>query len=154
MIRRPPRSTRTDTLFPYTTLFRSNNADAIGRDIAGLWVNRNGGEGDWEQRVKGTLAPRGARHHTLSQFWQARLAYVPGHSGELLYANCEGGNAHDQLMWLKDDGAEIVGLPAYRLRAFDFGMAAPGAARPAVYFYGTFDKVQGLYARLDRKRVV
>src|SRR3546814_4418913 len=28
MIRRPPISTRTDTLFPYTTLFRS-----IGRDI-------------------------------------------------------------------------------------------------------------------------
>src|SRR3546814_319303 len=28
MIRRPPRSTRTDTLFPYTTLFRSLAADA------------------------------------------------------------------------------------------------------------------------------
>src|SRR3546814_1520546 len=27
MIRRPPRSTRTDTLFPYTTLFRSEVAD-------------------------------------------------------------------------------------------------------------------------------
>src|SRR3546814_6518402 len=27
MIRRPPRSTRTDTLFPYTTLFRSTSAD-------------------------------------------------------------------------------------------------------------------------------
>src|SRR3546814_8131727 len=26
MIRRPPRATRTDTLFPYTTLFRSNAA--------------------------------------------------------------------------------------------------------------------------------
>src|SRR3546814_11102013 len=26
MIRRPPRSTRTDTLFPYTTLFRSHRA--------------------------------------------------------------------------------------------------------------------------------
>src|SRR3546814_1109238 len=26
MIRRPPRSTRTDTLFPYTTLFRSGQA--------------------------------------------------------------------------------------------------------------------------------
>src|SRR3546814_12324172 len=26
MIRRPPRSTRTDTLFPYTTLFRSEHA--------------------------------------------------------------------------------------------------------------------------------
>src|SRR3546814_2751746 len=30
MIRRPPRSTRTDTLFPYTTLFRSNG---LVRDI-------------------------------------------------------------------------------------------------------------------------
>src|SRR3546814_14850352 len=28
MRRRPPRPTRTDTLFPYTTLFRSNLADA------------------------------------------------------------------------------------------------------------------------------
>src|SRR3546814_17735514 len=27
MIRRPPRSTRTDTLFPYTTLFRSAGTD-------------------------------------------------------------------------------------------------------------------------------
>src|SRR3546814_13949873 len=27
MIRRPPRSTRTDTLFPYTTLFRSAEVD-------------------------------------------------------------------------------------------------------------------------------
>src|SRR3546814_1823173 len=30
MIRRPPRSTRTDTLFPYTTLFRS---DVLGLQI-------------------------------------------------------------------------------------------------------------------------
>src|SRR3546814_18449530 len=29
MIRRPPRSTRTDTLFPYTTLFRSNVAGTL-----------------------------------------------------------------------------------------------------------------------------
>src|SRR3546814_20418425 len=29
MIRRPPRSTRTDTLFPYTTLFRSQAAGTI-----------------------------------------------------------------------------------------------------------------------------
>src|SRR3546814_4200710 len=31
MIRRPPRSTRTDTLFPYTTLFRSMAIDAVER---------------------------------------------------------------------------------------------------------------------------
>src|SRR3546814_1347039 len=30
MIRRPPRSTRTDTLFPYTTLFRSVLHDLLG----------------------------------------------------------------------------------------------------------------------------
>src|SRR3546814_12014990 len=30
MIRRPPRSTRTDTLFPYTTLFRSADNAASG----------------------------------------------------------------------------------------------------------------------------
>src|SRR3546814_17337579 len=30
MIRRPPRSTRTDTLFPYTTLFRSNDLVKAG----------------------------------------------------------------------------------------------------------------------------
>src|SRR3546814_10967237 len=31
MIRRPPRSTRTDTLFPYTTLFRSNRIYTVKR---------------------------------------------------------------------------------------------------------------------------
>src|SRR3546814_3085048 len=33
MIRRPPRATRTDTLFPYTTLFRSASPDG-GRPAA------------------------------------------------------------------------------------------------------------------------
>src|SRR3546814_11965891 len=32
MIRRPPRSTRTDTLFPYTTLFRSESLDRLERN--------------------------------------------------------------------------------------------------------------------------
>src|SRR3546814_6016097 len=38
MIRRPPRSTRTDTLFPYTTLFRSGLrlARQAGREDPGL----------------------------------------------------------------------------------------------------------------------
>src|SRR3546814_4905127 len=38
MIRRPPRSTRTDTLFPYTTLFRSGGdgvrVRSVGQDAA------------------------------------------------------------------------------------------------------------------------
>src|SRR3546814_3194519 len=35
MIRRPPRSTRTDTLFPYTTLFRSAGSDPAAQAMAG-----------------------------------------------------------------------------------------------------------------------
>src|SRR3546814_3034839 len=35
MIRRPPISTRTDTLFPYTTLFRSRAGDLDAGDILG-----------------------------------------------------------------------------------------------------------------------
>src|SRR3546814_12045240 len=35
MIRRPPRSTRTDTLFPYTTLFRSTEVD---EEQLGAWL--------------------------------------------------------------------------------------------------------------------
>src|SRR3546814_4817858 len=34
MIRRPPRSTRTDTRFPYTTLFRSDDVDLFALQLA------------------------------------------------------------------------------------------------------------------------
>src|SRR3546814_6682270 len=43
MIRRPPRSTRTDTLFPYTTLFRSNVNQGVvvfGSDMRLVDCNR------------------------------------------------------------------------------------------------------------------
>src|SRR3546814_4290587 len=46
MIRRPPRSTRTDTLFPYTTLFRSaggqQGGEAQGRGAAQNLAPGNG----------------------------------------------------------------------------------------------------------------
>src|SRR3546814_9313356 len=41
MIRRPPRSTRTDTLLPYTTLFRSNRGGhRDAKDLARLRLHR------------------------------------------------------------------------------------------------------------------
>src|SRR3546814_11312643 len=43
MIRRPPRSTRTDTLFPYTTLFRSISTNP-GAPFAPLAKIASGGE--------------------------------------------------------------------------------------------------------------
>src|SRR3546814_4524869 len=45
MIRRPPRSTRTDTLFPYTTLFRSS-------------LFRPSIQREWEACTRMTAAPR------------------------------------------------------------------------------------------------
>src|SRR3546814_10274665 len=50
MIRRPPRSTRTDTLFPYTTLFRS--IVFVG-DVAEI------GDGDDDELMAGRLLERG-----------------------------------------------------------------------------------------------
>src|SRR3546814_4122474 len=40
MIRRPPRSTRTDTLFPYTTLFRSLADDQDGGFLVPVGAER------------------------------------------------------------------------------------------------------------------
>src|SRR3546814_16595499 len=58
MIRRPPRSTRTDTLFPYTTLFRSPTAGDLksltgrgvtasvdGEDDGGIHATGDGDDG-------------------------------------------------------------------------------------------------------------
>src|SRR3546814_8489926 len=76
MIRRPPRSTRTDTLFPDTTLFRSQ---CRGPERRGAGVRRDlseqgvaGGTGEHRQgenrraRVRGTViaAAQPARHRS------------------------------------------------------------------------------------------
>src|SRR3546814_5610981 len=48
MIRRPPRSTRTDTLFPYTTLFRSLARNRIGPGHIAPFDHRDIGAGTFE----------------------------------------------------------------------------------------------------------
>src|SRR3546814_5847537 len=58
MLPRPPRSTRTDTLFPYTTLFRSCSSD-----LARRWP--------WVLRLR--RQPRGCR---TSRFADLRTEYV------------------------------------------------------------------------------
>src|SRR3546814_9401778 len=64
MIRRPPRSTRTDTLFPYTTLFRSAivmkqlgvNVTMIGADVTQKISAINGS--NFMNQVYSTIPPR------------------------------------------------------------------------------------------------
>src|SRR3546814_9162465 len=48
MIRRPPRSTRTDTLFPYTTLFRSRAVASIAHGLQRhLYLGNLDAKRDW-----------------------------------------------------------------------------------------------------------
>src|SRR3546814_5801321 len=70
MRRRPPRSTRTDTLFPYTTLFRSaalarrhlGFGEAVGEaDTAAVWACRHGWHGLAQGLVVAGWPDRGCR---------------------------------------------------------------------------------------------
>src|SRR3546814_4741807 len=61
MIRRPPRSTRTDTLFPYTTLFRSpERSDRFGPPAAFGRIlvsdDRTEGRLTWQNRKSAAIA--------------------------------------------------------------------------------------------------
>src|SRR3546814_4080042 len=70
MIRRPPRSTRTDTLFPYTTLFRSpvrSDERCIADEARRALGGRDPGETIEQQLVVllvgGVLAGKSGRSH-------------------------------------------------------------------------------------------
>src|SRR3546814_11094528 len=94
MIRRPPRSTRTDTLFPYTTLFRSVGHHANGTmdaRIKSTHDNENGLTGPLPARpppqrpahdeAKGEAAEMGAPADEVGA-GQARFAHQPDHRSE------------------------------------------------------------------------
>src|SRR3546814_3358389 len=61
MIRRPPRSTRTDTLFPYTTLFRS--AKVLGQQVQPVGAVLDAG--DPQARVTLEHAVHDQRRHRV-----------------------------------------------------------------------------------------
>src|SRR3546814_17801892 len=82
MIRRPPRSTRTDTLFPSTTLFRSVEALQVLRVV----------EGDGDRRLA-------ARLGHLSRADAGQVAV------DLIDVDVTQGNARQ----LDDDGGQLVG---------------------------------------------
>src|SRR3546814_7415455 len=66
MIRRPPRSTRTDTLFPYTTLFRSASNAHCARVVSHLERRRRGDRGAAGGRARAdrpVAARRAGRGH-------------------------------------------------------------------------------------------
>src|SRR3546814_1276079 len=87
MIRRPPRSTRTDTLFPYTTLFRSGAAifgqlalDPVDKAAVGKMAEDRQARGD----AIGRHAPRDAEHRrAVDQMIAAPHRRSEEHTSEL-----------------------------------------------------------------------
>src|SRR3546814_5535467 len=74
MIRRPPRSTRTDTLFPYTTLFRS---ERDGQEIA-IFEARRRTQRRGRQRMdsRRQFAHRRSEEHTSELQSLMRISYA------------------------------------------------------------------------------
>src|SRR3546814_6670461 len=70
MIRRPPRSTRTDTLFPYTTLFRSRPGTAGGRRRSGAQALQGGHRQWW--RTGAQTSKRGHDQRGTKVRWRGR----------------------------------------------------------------------------------
>src|SRR3546814_15643915 len=86
MIRRPPRSTRTDTLFPYTTLFRSHHIAIVSFRQRGqtewtveMLVNLQTGETWRFDKIDDRASDAGRR--------LTRLARWPGYAALAILAN-------------------------------------------------------------------
>src|SRR3546814_1928932 len=98
MIRRPPRSTRTDTLFPYTTLFRSRLLHAA--------------EGRRRGEMLGFVDPDGSARDALSDRERLVLVAAPDRAAETIFA---GIGARDDIVEVveldqRQDGAELLFL--------------------------------------------
>src|SRR3546814_3217159 len=73
MIRRPPRSTRPDTLFPYTTLFRSR-LKRLRDQISGRCLAVSAGDADAEQVLRSIVVVAGCNlASTRGELWHGDL---------------------------------------------------------------------------------
>src|SRR3546814_16614493 len=80
MIRRPPRSTRTDTLFPYTTLFRSQALGAGVAELAGEGAADLAGDAERAAVFLGNVD--GLNLLAVGQAQQPLAGAVPGDLGD------------------------------------------------------------------------
>src|SRR3546814_4045484 len=95
MIRRPPRSTRTDTLFPYTTLFRSVNSN-IHKALGSLGVVTDGCIRNLDaipegfQMIAGSVKPSHAFVHMVGYGIQVNVAGMVVAHDDLIHADRHG----------------------------------------------------------------
>src|SRR3546814_15517509 len=74
MIRRPPRSTRTDTLFPYTTLFRS--PESPSRNWRTTWLPPTLPTGSWCECWRTKNLRHRSEEHTSELQSLMRISYA------------------------------------------------------------------------------
>src|SRR3546814_12501990 len=124
MIRRPPRSTRTDTLFPYTTLFRSEELAAETAPTRTGWPRgsglaelvRLGGEAD-DHGALADVDHAGQAHHALDHLDVVRSPGVDqgGVAGQCQHfvefaavANRDGRGRHDVVAGARRNHAHLL----------------------------------------------
>src|SRR3546814_8454495 len=76
MIRRPPRSTRTDTLFPYTTLLRSGGLLLLHAIFAHLLDQRRALERQQARRFRDDAVGERSEEHTSELQSLMRISYA------------------------------------------------------------------------------
>src|SRR3546814_2930850 len=110
MIRRPPRSTRTDTLFPYTTLFRSRHCNNK--------VRRRRRRRPWRRRRRASARGRELRKRSACPRPIRRARGGQNLSDFVAPAKAEAANGFTQLRWTNPPEAP-------RLRGGDGNVSSP-----------------------------
>src|SRR3546814_14320291 len=100
MMRRPPRSTRTDTLFPYTTLFRSIGGYGSGSYCSAATINT---------RSKRVVITAGhCVHEGRGGTWHSNLVFVPRYDGTAAdptpYGTFQARTLHTFKTWVQKGG--------------------------------------------------
>src|SRR3546814_7702201 len=131
MTRRPPRSTRTDTLFPYTTLFRSYGVESAHAFVdvafiidalpAAFIIREFGDVGAGYERLAADAAEHGDADGAVGRYVPRRIAQVvPHRAGQRIV----GGRVVEADMGL------VAPLLVNKARLAHFAASRCGARRP------------------------
>src|SRR3546814_13006607 len=117
MIRRPPRSTRTDTLFPYTTLFRSyapRPADGLG---VRTWRERMASEAGKTIYKERPISECNHGHWRNSKLWQITVRGAELATAAMLLQALSTNLLHGNLMhkaeWTRVRSGQTASLRAH-----------------------------------------
>src|SRR3546814_7435906 len=123
MIRRPPRSTRTDTLFPYTTLFRSLDAREAGRRLGVRYLLEGSVRVTGQRvRVTGQLIDAESGVHVWAESVDRPIDDIVGLQDDIVASTV---GAIEPNM-LRAEAARVRRMPPENLRAHHYYLRAVG----------------------------